>query len=214
MAVFSLYVVIVNKNSRNMTGRQKVLRAVYPAFSWITRSLGKKEEQVLKNTKNIQPAVPLYELTVKLINGNPWPLNSLKGKKILIVNTASDCGYTPQFDDLQKLQEKYKDRLVIIGFPSNDFKEQEKGTDGEIESFCKKNYGISFPLASKSSVIAGNNQNPVFKWLTDPSLNGWNSQVPVWNFSKYLVDPNGMLLRYFAPSISPVSDEIIQAIEN
>ena len=113
---------------------------------------------------------------------------------------------------LQKLYETNKDKLVVIGFPANDFKEQEKGTDNEIAAFCKKNYGISFPLAAKSSVIKGEQQNEIFKWLSDKKLNGWNDQQPTWNFSKYLVNENGVLINYFDPAVSPASDEIKNAI--
>ena len=132
---------------------------------------------------------------------------------ILLMNTASDCGYTNQYEDLQKLYEENKDSLVIIGFPANNFKEQEKGTDEEIAEFCKLNYGVSFPLAKKRSVIAGPDQHPIFQWLTDKNKNGWTSKKPSWNFSKYLVNENGILVNYFDPSISPTSSEVKDAIK-
>ncbi len=131
----------------------------------------------------------------------------------MLVNTASDCGYTGQYDDLQKLSEKYKDRLVVIGFPANDFKEQEKGTDEEIAAFCKINFGVSFPLMKKSSVKKGPEQNPVFQWLTDPAKNGWSKQPPSWNFCKYLVDEEGRLTHYFASTIEPLSTHITSALK-
>jgi glutathione peroxidase len=135
----------------------------------------------------------------------------LKGKKVLLVNTASDCGYTNQYADLQKLFEKNSDRLIILGFPANDFKEQEKGTDEQIAQFCQINFGVTFPLAKKSSV-KGDHKNEIFKWLSEKNKNGWNSKQPSWNFSKYLVNEQGQLTHYFDPAVSPLSDEVIEAI--
>ncbi|HET6994025.1 MAG TPA: glutathione peroxidase [Chitinophagaceae bacterium] len=195
-----------------MTYRQKVLKAIYPAWMWYNRVTGKKTK-VITNDKTPVHTQSLYDLSVRLNNGQTIKLDSLKGKKILIVNTASNCGYTNQYKDLEGLYEKYRDKVVIIGFPANDFKEQEKGTDEQIAEFCKLNYGISFPLAKKSTVIPGPKQNEVFKWLTDKTKNGWNEQSPSWNFSKYLVDEKGELVKYFDPAISPLSDEVINAIE-
>jgi glutathione peroxidase len=129
------------------------------------------------------------------------------------VNTASDCGYSNQYNQLQELSQKYKDKLVVLGFPANDFKEQEKGSDQEIAAFCKANYGVSFPLMSKSVVIRSDQQNPVFQWLTDSSRNGWNNKQPGWNFSKYIVDEKGMLTHYFGSSVSPLSKDVLKAIE-
>lgn len=211
IAAFAVYVEIVNRNSTNMTYRQKVLKTVYPAFMWFTKLMGKNTKE-LNGTK--QPPVSFYSLQTTLNNGDTLDFASLKGKKIMLVNTASDCGYTNQYEDLQKLSEQYKDKLVVIGFPANDFKEQEKGTDEDIASFCKKNYGISFPLAKKTVVIKSAEQNTVFKWLTDSTKNGWNNKPPAWNFSKYLVNEEGVLTNYFGSSISPSSKEVIAAIEN
>jgi glutathione peroxidase len=132
----------------------------------------------------------------------------------MLVNTASDCGYTNQYTDLQELADEYKDKLVIIGFPANDFKEQEKGTDEEIAQFCKVNYGVSFPLMKKSGVIKSAQQNPVYQWLTDSAKNGWNNKPPAWNFTKYLINENGVLVNYFGSSVSPMSNEVLTAIKN
>jgi glutathione peroxidase len=205
------YVAIVNRNSKNMTYRQKVLKAVYPALMWVNRITGGRSK-VMSNNKQAAPSLSLYDLSVQLNNGSGLKLETLKGKKILLVNTASDCGYTDQYDDLQKLHETNKEKLVVIGFPANDFKEQEKGNDEEIEAFCKKNYGITFPLAAKSSVVRGEQQNEIFKWLSDKKLNGWNDQQPTWNFSKYLVNEKGILTNYFDPAVSAASDEVKNAI--
>lgn len=211
LIVFWGYVEIVNQNSKKMTNRQKILKAVYPAFVWITKLTGKNTAE-LSNTKQIPPKKSVYDLSVQLNNSTLLRLDSLKGKKILFVNTASDCGYTAQYDDLQKLYEQFKDKLVIIGFPANDFKEQEKGTDEEIASFCKLNFGVTFPLAKKSVVIKGPQQNEIFQWLTDAAKNGWNDKAPVWNFSKYLVNQQGVLVNYFEPSVSPLSNDVTEAI--
>jgi glutathione peroxidase len=210
LAGFWAYVEIINRNSVNMTGRQKLLKAFYPLVQGIAGLVG-KSSKMLRNEKLINPFQPL-DYNITLINGDSIQLRSLQGKKILLVNTASDCGYTGQYDDLQKLYEQYRDKLVVIGFPSNDFKEQEKGTDEEIAAFCKINYGVTFPLAKKSSVVKENDQNPVFEWLCDKNRNGWNNQQPTWNFSKYLINEQGVLTHYFDPAIGPLRREVIQAI--
>ena len=209
--VFVGYVMIVNRNTSNMTGRQKILRAVYPLLAW-TNKFSDKNRQTSAHTPVAAP-VSLYSLQATLNDGTTLNMASLKGKKILLVNTASDCGYTSQYEQLQKLYSQYGNTLVVIGFPANDFKEQEKGTDEEIASFCKKNYGVTFPLAEKSIVIKKTDQNSVFQWLTDASKNGWNNQAPTWNFCKYLVNEEGMLTNYFGPAIEPSSEEIVKAIK-
>lgn len=212
LILFSSYVAIVTRNVHDMTIRQRVLKAVYPAFTWLGRITG-KNSKVFTNESLNQPIQSLYDLSITLNNGNSTSLSTYKGKKILIVNTASDCGYTDQYDDLQKLYEENKDKLVIIGFPANDFKEQEKGSDEEIEQFCRLNYGVSFPLAKKSTVKEGPQQNPIFKWLTDKTKNGWTNKKPSWNFSKYLINEQGILVNYFDPSISPTSKVVTEAIK-
>jgi glutathione peroxidase len=139
-------------------------------------------------------------------------LESYKGKKLMLVNTASDCGYTNQYEDLQKLYQQFNNQLEIIAFPANDFKEQEKGSDSDIAQFCKVNFGVTFPLAKKSVVVKSNDQNNIFKWLTNKAKNGWNEKAPSWNFSKYLIDEQGTLTHYFDPSVSPLSDVVVEAI--
>ncbi|MET0635580.1 MAG: glutathione peroxidase [Chitinophagaceae bacterium] len=166
----------------------------------------------MENTSGPASGTSIYNLAVHLNNGSELRLETLKGKKLLLVNTASNCGYTGQYEELQKLYERYKDQLEIIAFPANDFKEQEKGTDEEIAQFCKVNYGVTFPLAKKSTVVRAKEQNEIFHWLTAPELNGWNEQEPTWNFSKYLVDENGILIKYFDPGVSPLSKEIVAAV--
>ncbi len=193
-----------------MTVKQKILKAVYPALIWATNKTGKNTLS-LSNDSAIPP-VSFYSLTAVLNNGGQFNLGDVKGKKILLVNTASDCGYTNQFDDLEKLYKQYKDKLIILAFPANDFADQEKGSDEKIASFCKLNYGVTFPLMQKSIVIKKSGQNEVFKWLTDKDKNGWNSQAPTWNFCKYLVDETGKLTNFFAASVEPGSKEVVAAI--
>ena len=154
-----------------------------------------------------------YTLSATLNNGEQLDFSSLKGKKVLIVNTASKCGFTSQYADLEKLSERYKDKLTIIAFPANDFANQENGSDQEISEFCKVNYGVTFPIAKKAGVVKNSDQQLVFKWLTDKEMNGWNDQAPEWNFSKYLMSENGDLLRYFESSVSPLDEQLITLIE-
>jgi glutathione peroxidase len=166
----------------------------------------------LQQSTDFIPIVSFYSLSAILNNGNELIFEDLKGKKVLIVNTASNCGYTNQYSELQQLYEINKEKLVILAFPSNDFKEQEKGTDDEIAQFCKVNFGISFPIAKKSVVLKNVGQNRVFEWLTNKTFNGWNEQQPSWNFSKYLINEKGNLTHFFAPAVSPLDSEVKDAI--
>jgi|SRR6218665_92660 len=212
LLVLAAYVEIMNINQKNMSYRQKVLKAFYPILMFLNKATGKNGKS-MNNANSITPPASIYDLSITLSNGSQVPLSTYKGKKILLVNTASDCGYTPQYEDLQKLYSTYQEKLVIIGFPANDFKEQEKGSDEQIAEFCKLNFGVTFPLAKKSTVVKGAEQNPVFNWLSDPAKNGWNDQQPTWNFSKYLIDEKGILIKYFDPGVSPSNPDVKQAIE-
>lgn len=195
----------------HLTSRQRLLRVFYPVVMLFSRLAG-RNGRMIRNKKGAPPFRSIYELSVELNNGERLPLASLRGKKLLLVNTASNCGYTGQYAELQQLHEQYGDKLAIIGFPANDFKEQEKGGDEEIASFCQRNFGVSFSLAKKSSVAKGSAQNPVFQWLTSPDLNGWNDQPPAWNFSKYLISEEGALTHYFDAAISPLGKEVNEAV--
>lgn len=195
-----------------MNLRQKILKLFYPVLMLGNRILARRAHQE-SNTELLRPVTSFYSLYMFTNNGRKIPFSEFKGKKVMLVNTASECGYTAQYAELQMLHEKKHEHLVILGFPANDFGEQEKGSDEEIANFCKLNYGISFPLAQKSSVIKGPSQNRIFEWLTHKNENGWNEQAPVWNFSKYLVDEKGFLLHYFEPGISPMSGEVLQALD-
>lgn len=194
-----------------LNSRQRTMVNLYPLLMKLTRWLG-KNNKILHNTKNTAPLQPIYNLSITLNNGTEKGLYHWKGKKLLLVNTASNCGYTAQFAELQQLQNEHPN-LVVIGFPANDFKEQEKGSDADIAQFCQVNFGVTFPLARKSSVVKGPQQNSIYQWLTQPAQNGWNSHAPSWNFSKYLVNEQGVLTHYFDPSVSPLGKEIKKALE-
>jgi len=155
----------------------------------------------------------IYDYKVEDINGKSFDLSSLKGKKVMIVNTASKCGLTPQYEQLEELYKKYKDQnFVIVGFPANNFMKQEPGTNDEIESFCQKNYGVTFPMMSKISV-KGNDMDPLYKFLTTKSLNKLEDNDVKWNFQKYLIDEKGNLFKVISPSTSPTDKDIIKWIE-
>lgn len=155
----------------------------------------------------------LYSFKTKTIEGKDFDLSSLKGKKVLVVNTASKCGLTPQYKELEELYRKYKDRnFVIIGFPANNFLSQEPGTNDEIKEFCEMNYGVTFPMMSKISV-KGNDQDPIYKWLTEKSENGKFDAEVSWNFQKFMIDENGHLVDYASPRENPMSEKIISWIE-
>jgi len=149
-----------------------------------------------------------YDFKVQTIDGDVFDLNSLKGKKVMVVNTASKCGLTPQYKDLEALYKKYGgENFVIIGFPANNFMGQEPGDNEDIKEFCTKNYGVSFPMMSKISV-KGADMAPLYKWLTQKSQNGVKDSEVQWNFQKYLIDENGHLVDVIPPKESPVSEKV------
>lgn len=154
-----------------------------------------------------QQAKSIHSFKVKALDGKTIDFSKFKGKKILIVNTASECGFTPQYEGLQKLYETYKDQLVIVGFPANNFGGQEPGSNEEIGAFCKKNYGVTFPMAAKVSV-KGNDIAPIFKFLTDKKLNGVKSTTILWNFEKFLLNEKGELIDTFVSTTKPTSESI------
>ena len=155
----------------------------------------------------------IHEFKVENINGEEFDFSSLKGKKIMVVNTASKCGLTPQYEKLEALYQKYKnDNFIIIGFPSNDFMGQEPGSNEEIIAFCKKNYGVSFPMMSKVKV-KGNDQCDIYSFLTSKSQNGLEDNKVQWNFQKYLLDENGFLVKVLSPRTLPDDPQISSWIE-
>ena len=156
----------------------------------------------------------IYDYRGKSIDGEIIELKKFKGKKIMIVNVASKCGYTPQYSDLQKLYEKYKDEIIILGFRSNDFLWQEPGKNSSIKEFCQTKYGVSFPLFEKVVVKKNKKQHEIYTWLSHKKLNGWNDKSPSWNFCKYLINEKGELINFFTSSVKPFDEQIISFIEN
>lgn len=164
------------------------------------------------STTNAQN-VSFHSFVVTDIDGNEFPLSKLKGKKVMVVNTASKCGFTPQYEDLQALYDKYKDKnFVIIGFPANNFMGQEPGTNQEIKEFCTTRFSVSFPMMAKISV-KGNDIHPLYQWLTQKSMNGVMDSEVKWNFQKYLIDENGKLVDMIPPKEKPNSEKVIKWIE-
>ncbi len=167
-----------------------------------------------KSTSNSgsKPATPICDIAIKDIDGKVLDLKQFKGKKILFVNVASKCGFTKQYDGLEKLYEKYKDKLVIIGLPCNQFGEQEPGSSEEIKSFCRLNYGVSFPITEKIKV-KGDEQHPIYQWLTQKQKNGVENSSVKWNFQKYLVDENGYYVDFWYSMTKPMSKKITKHLE-
>ena len=192
-----------------MTARQAILKTLYPVFNFLNKIF--KNNMQTKNS-GLPSKVSFYDLKMTQSNGEIFDFNNLQNKKVLLVNTASDCGFTSQYDGLQKLYEENKDKLVILAFPSNDFGQQEKGADHTIQQFCKINFGVTFPLMKKDTVIKTNLQNPVFNWLTDKNKNGWNDKAPSWNFCKYYVNENGNLTHVFEAAVEPTDIKITSLI--
>lgn len=161
------------------------------------------------NTTTPKDAASFYDFKMKAIDGKTINFNDYKGKKVLIVNIASKCGFTPQYEELEALNQKHKDKLVILGFPSNDFLGQEPKGNSEIASFCQINFGVTFPLFEKSRVKKGEEQNVLYKWLSSKKQNGWNGIAPYWNFCKYLINEKGELIRFYSPTVKPLSNDIV-----
>ena len=162
---------------------------------------------------NAQNNTSIYQFKVEDLSGNTFDFASLKGKKILIVNTASKCGYTPQYEQLEAVYNKYKNKnLVIIGFPANNFMWQEPGTNAEIATFCKSKYGVTFPMMAKISV-KGKDMHPIYQFLTQKKLNGVLDSKVEWNFQKYLINEKGQLEQVYMSGVKPNDEKIINWIE-
>ncbi len=182
--------------------------AIYFSFLLLASmsAFAKKTPHSMAATKNI------YDFSIKSITGGTIDFSQYKGKMILIVNTASKCGFTPQYEGLEKLYQQYKDKLVIVGFPSADFADQEYHQDGDIFTFCQKNYGVTFPLTTRVDV-KGDNITPVYKYLCNKNENGVLDASISWNFNKFLIDENGKLLAHFDSKITPDSPEITKYLK-
>lgn len=163
------------------------------------------------SSKKSKAIASFYDLKATSIDGEEISFEKYRGKKVLIVNTASSCGYTYQYEGLQKLNDIYGKDIEVLGFPANDFLFQERGSDADIADFCEKNYGVTFQMFSKITT-KGRNQSPVYTWLTNKDLNGWNEKKPTWNFCKYLIDENGNLVEFFDKSVKPMSKEITELL--
>ena len=195
-----------------MTLQQTILKFLYPLIIKLS-GIKDKDSGTQINKNQVGAPVSFYSLTAVLANKSVFDFSILNGKKVMLVNLASHCGFTAQYEELQKLSQLYKSELVILGFPANDFKGQEPGSDEDIESFCKINYGVSFPIFTKASVIKPGQQK-VFSWLTDKDKNGWNDDQPSWNFCKYLVSEDGTLQATFKSHVSPLDEEVLKMINN
>jgi len=182
---------------------KKIISQTYPLRMKVSKLTG-MGISTAKNEKNIQPLKSFYEIEATANNGELISFKKYFGKKIIIVNLASKCGYTPQYEELEKLYQQYKDEIVVLGFPSNDFGGQEPGSDEQIAAFCKINFEVTFQLFVKDAVC-GSEKQAVYKWLTDETQNGWNSKEPDWNFFKYLIDEKGSLHSLYSSSVSPLS---------
>jgi glutathione peroxidase len=155
----------------------------------------------------------LYDFKVKTLDGKDFDFSSLKGKKVMIVNTASKCGFTPQYKDLEEVYEKFQGNFVVIGFPANNFANQEPGSASEIQKFCSENYGVTFPMMEKISV-KGKDMHPLYKWLTSKEKNGVMDSEVKWNFQKYLIDENGKLVDVIYSKDKPTSDKVLAWINS
>ena len=166
----------------------------------------------ISKTKPEKNMSSIYNIKINNIDGSPIDLNTYRGKFILFVNVASECGFTGQYEDLQKLYDTYQDKLMVIGVPCNQFGGQEPGSAKTIQTFCKKNYGVTFLITEKVDV-KGKNQHPLYEWLTNKDLNGVENTSVKWNFHKYLVDGNGQFLDYFYSITKPLSSKITRQIK-
>jgi glutathione peroxidase len=183
-----------------------IFSAVFSVLGFTTPTSFTPQNVTEKNTVQFQ-SQSIYDFKVERLTGGTIDFAEFKGKKILIVNTASKCGFTPQYKELEELYAKYKDRLVVIGFPANNFLSQEPGSNATIDEFCKKNYGVTFPMAAKISV-KGKNMAPVYKWLCNKSENGVMDAKVKWNFNKFLLDEKGILIAKFNSKVKPMSEEL------
>jgi glutathione peroxidase len=177
-----------------------------------------QSKPVTVNTNNnttmnqVNQSESIHQFKVTDLNGKAFDFASLKGKKVLIVNTASECGLTPQYKDLESIYSKYKDKnFVVVGFPANNFGAQEPGSNQEIAKFCQMNYGVTFPMMAKISV-KGNDMHPIYQFLTQKSKNGLQDSEVEWNFQKYLIDENGQLVKVLSPRVLPTDDVIMSWI--
>ncbi len=193
---------------------KKILLILLLVLSACNQTIKDKKISTKMTTKTATDLEDIYQFKMTDLYGNDFDFSSLKGKKLMIVNTASKCGFTPQYKGLEKLYETYKDKgFVIVGFPANNFGKQEPGTDDEIAAFCEQNYGVSFPMMTKTSV-KGDDMNPVYRFLTQASKNGFKDSEVAWNFQKYLIDEKGHVVNMYPSKTLPTDEAIVKWIEN
>ncbi len=188
-----------------------LLSVLYVSLVSCTTPEQKENNPSINTTSSMDSLPSIHTFKIESLQGGTINLSDFKGKKILIVNTASECGYTPQYKALQSLYAGHKDKLVVLGVPSNDFGGQEPGSNTEIGSFCEKNYGVTFPLAAKS-VVTGDQMCPLYQWLTQKSKNGVLDATVGWNFNKFLIDEEGHLIQKFESRVKPEDPEILNAL--
>jgi glutathione peroxidase len=181
-------------------------------FAYACDQVKSKPEADEQNETEVTAMTTFHDFKMTSIEGEEIDFSKYKGKKVLLVNVASKCGYTPQYEDLQALHEKYGDKVEVLGFPANNFGGQEPGTNEEIADFCKKNFGVDFQMFEKISV-KGEDKHPLYQWLSSKDQNGWNDQEPTWNFCKYLINENGELVKFFASGVNPFDDALLQEIQ-
>ncbi len=191
---------------------KKILILLLSAGALLQSCKNQKNDVSQTKTADQQMSKTIYDYKVESLDGQEINFADFKGKKILVVNTASECGFTPQYADLEKLSKDYADNLVIVGFPANNFGGQEPGSNTEIGAFCEKNFGVTFPMAAKVSV-KGDDTAPIFKFLTEKDLNGVKNTAILWNFTKFLIDENGHLIDTFISTTKPTSESITKYLK-
>jgi len=177
-----------------------------------TSSVQKQNPETISTLDQLLMEKTIYDFKMKDINGDEIDFSQFQGKKLLLVNVASRCGYTPQYEDLQKLHEQYGDQVTILGFPANNFGGQEPGTNEQIKEFCSSKFGVTFTMMDKISV-KGADKHPLYRWLSDKDLNGWNDKEPSWNFCKYFINEKGELVKFFPSSVKPMDNQILELIK-
>lgn len=190
----------------------KIIISILSLSLSILSCQGQTQNKTNSTTKKMEKQT-IYQFKVEDLSGKTFDFSTLKGKKILVVNTASKCGLTPQYKDLEKIYNEYKDKgFVIVGFPANNFGKQEPGTNAEIETFCEMNYGVTFPMMSKISV-KGSDMHPIYQFLTQKAKNGLQDSDVEWNFQKYLINEKGELAKVVLPQVLPTDDSIVNWIK-
>ena len=190
---------------------KKIFILLLSVVAFFQNCANKKSEASKAKTQELMGKT-IYDYKVESLDGGEINFADFKGKKILIVNTASECGFTPQYADLEKISKDYAEKLVVIGFPANNFGGQEPGSNNEIGAFCQKNFGVTFPMAAKVSV-KGEDQAPIFRYLTEKDLNGVKNASILWNFTKFLIDENGKLIDSYGSTTKPTADAITKHLK-